>query len=188
MRDPDITSSYHHGISTINTTVGSSDTTKLHKTLNIGDTDLPVPNVFQSSKRHTDITPEDTSERWFISVKKATKSLKNTTQRLLCSALLPLLRRYCTDQMFHLKHLKGTWLTDTLDGRTKSLDGNRYAQVFANKQYFAKIYLMDSKSKAGDALKNSVASLEFRIHSSLTVRKNKSENIPTLLNRFVNII
>ena len=55
--------------------------------------------------------------------------------------------------MFHMKRLTGDWSTNTLDGRTKSLDGNRYAQVFASKNYFAKIYPMDSKAKAGDALK-----------------------------------
>ncbi len=33
----------------------------------------------------------------------------------------------------------------------KSKDGNRYAQLFANVYYFATIYPMDSKGKAGDA-------------------------------------
>ena len=39
-----------------------------------------------------------------------------------------------------------------MDARCKSLEGNKYAQVFANKAYFSCIYPMDSKSKAGDAL------------------------------------
>ena len=39
-----------------------------------------------------------------------------------------------------------------MDGRVKSLDENRYAQVIANKSYSAKTYPMDSKKKAGDAL------------------------------------
>ena len=54
--------------------------------------------------------------------------------------------------MFQRKTLVGDWSTDNLDGRTKSLDGNKYAQVFANKGYFVKIYHMNSKSKCGDAL------------------------------------
>ena len=49
--------------------------------------------------------------------------------------------------------MKGQWATDTIDTRCKSLDGNKYAQVFANKRYFAKLYPMDTKSKAGDSLK-----------------------------------
>ena len=40
-----------------------------------------------------------------------------------------------------------------MDGRCKSLDGNKYAQIFANDKYFAKPYPLDTKSKAGDALK-----------------------------------
>jgi hypothetical protein len=50
-----------------------------------------------------------------------------------------------------------------MDGRAVSNDGNRYGQVFANKGFFAAIYLMDSKSKAGDALRECfVKSLESR--------------------------
>ena len=33
------------------------------------------------------------------------------------------------------------------------MNGKIYAQVFANKAYFAKVYPIDSKSKVGDALK-----------------------------------
>ena len=80
-------------------------------------------------------------------------TLKKTTQRFLRSAVLPLVRKYRTDRMFSRKTLLGEWSTDTMDGRGKSLEGNKYAQVFANKQYFSKIYLMSQKSKAGDALK-----------------------------------
>ena len=124
-----------------------------HKTFDIGDTDLPIPNVFQSSARHTSVSPEDLSEHWFISLKTAKETLRRTTQRFLRSALLPLSRRYRADRMFQMKRLRGKWSTDTVDGRTLYLDGNRYAQIFANESYFAKIYPMDSKSKAGDAFK-----------------------------------
>ena len=40
-----------------------------------------------------------------------------------------------------------------MDWRSKTIAGNRYAQVFANDKYFAKPYHMDKKGKAGDALK-----------------------------------
>ena len=36
------------------------------------------------------------------------------------------------------------------------MDGNQYAKVFVNQNYFAKVYPMDSKRKAGGALKCSV--------------------------------
>ena len=55
--------------------------------------------------------------------------------------------------MIMKKRLAGDWYTDTLDGRVQSRDGNQYAQVFTNKSFFAAIYPMDSKGKAGDALR-----------------------------------
>ena len=54
--------------------------------------------------------------------------------------------------MFYNKTLAGEWSTSTVDGRTKSLDDNRYAEVFTKQSYFTKLYPMDSKSKAGDTL------------------------------------
>ena len=121
-----------------------SDKTLSQKTLYIGNNDISRPNVFQSSNRHTDVSAEDLSERWCISLKPAKETLKKTTHRFIRSALLPLSRRYRADRMFNKKTLIGAWSCDTLDGRTKSLDGNGYTQVFVNKQYFAKIYPMDS--------------------------------------------
>jgi hypothetical protein len=136
------------------------------RTLDIGDADVSRPNVFMSTNRHTDVSAEDLSERWCISYKTAKETLKKTTQKFIRSALLPLSRRYRADRMFHKKSLSGAWSCDTLDGRTMSLDGNRYAQVFANKSYFAKIYHMDSKGKVGDALR--VFCREFGVPESLT--------------------
>ena len=40
-----------------------------------------------------------------------------------------------------------------MHGHFKSLDGNKYAQIFATEDYFAAAYPMESKSLAGDALK-----------------------------------
>ena len=103
------------------------------------NTDVEELHTFQSSSRHSDASPQDLSERWFISISQATQTLKNTTQNLLRSATLPLSRRYRADRMFHRKTLDGQWSTDTMDGHCISLDGNKYAQVFANEKYFSKI-------------------------------------------------
>ena len=73
--------------------------------------------------------------------------------------------------MFEIKRLTGKWSTDTIDGRTKSLDGNHYAQIFVNKQCFAKIYPMDSKGKAGNALL--IFYREFGIPDNLTFDGSK---------------
>ena len=134
--------------------------------IDVGTTDVPSTNVFQSSERHSDVSPEALSERWCISLKAATNTLKKTTQRFLRSAVLPLSRRYRTDMLFKCKTLRGQWSTDTMDGRCKSLDGNHYAQVFANKSYFSRIYPMDTKGKARDALR--LFCQEFGVPEKLT--------------------
>ena len=53
-----------------------------------------------------------------------------------------------------------------MDGRCKSLRGNRYGQVFASKGYFSKIYPIETKGKAGDALR--LFCQEFGVPESLT--------------------
>jgi hypothetical protein len=39
-----------------------------------------------------------------------------------------------------------------MDGRSKSIEGNRFVQVFANKDFFAVVYPIAAKSGAGDAI------------------------------------
>ena len=43
--------------------------------IDIGCTDIPIPNTFQSTPRHTDVSDQDLSGRWFISVAQAAKTL-----------------------------------------------------------------------------------------------------------------
>ena len=139
-----------------------------------GTSDVPLLPTFQSSGRHSDVTPQQLSERWGISINIASKTLQKTTQRFLRCAILPLSRRYRADRMFTRKTLSGDWSTDTFDGRCKSHAGNKYAQVFANKAYFSRIYPMDSKKKAGDALK--VFCQEFGVPERLTFDGSKEQN------------
>ena len=135
--------------------------------------DVPLINTFQSSARHTDVSPQELSERWGISIATATNTLKKTTQKFLRSAVLPLSRWYRADRVFSRKTLSGDWSTDTMDGRVKSLEGNKYAQVFANKAYFSRIYPMDSKGKAGDALR--IFCQEFGVPEKLTFDGSKEQ-------------
>ena len=44
-----------------------------------------------------------------------------------------------------------------MDGQHKSLDGNKYTQVFATDFHFSAVYPMESKGHAGDALKQFIA-------------------------------
>ena len=75
--------------------------------------------------------------------------------------------------MFYRKTLAGEWATDTMNGRLKSLDGNRYAQVLSNKGYFARLYPMDKKSEAGEALKTFCK--EFGVPEKLTFDGSKEQ-------------
>ena len=136
------------------------------------DVVFDLTDMTQSKGRHTDVSAEDLSSRWYISVAQAAKTLKNTTQRFLHSAILPLSRRYRSDWMFRRKILAGDWATDTLDGHCVSLDGNRYAQVIA-KWHFSKIYPMDSKRQAGNALREFCK--EFIVPEMLTFDGSKEQ-------------
>ena len=44
-----------------------------------------------------------------------------------------------------------------MNGRYKSLDGNKHAQIFANESFFATVYPMEHKSSAGQALKQFIS-------------------------------
>jgi len=86
---------------------------------------------------------------------------------------MPLARRYRADRIFEKRRLRGEWFTDTLDGRVTSKDGNWYGQVFANRGYFATIYPMDTKRKAGDALRTFCQ--EFGVPDRLTCDGSKEQ-------------
>ena len=73
--------------------------------------------------------------------------------------------------MFTRKNLTGAWSTDTMEVRRKSLAGNRYSQVFANKSYFSRIYPMETKGKAGNNLR--LFCQEFEIPEDLTFDGSK---------------
>ena len=119
--------------------------------------ELPSVPTFQSKGRHSSVSPQDLSERWFIGLKKAKDTIKNTTQRILRSALLTLARRYRADRMYERPRIRSTIYTNTMDGQHKSLDGNKYAQVFPTDFHFSAVYPMESKGMAGDALKQFIA-------------------------------
>ena len=138
--------------------------------------DLPQAKSFQSKGRHSSVSPADLSERWQIGLEQAKETLKRTTQRLTRSAVMPLARRYRADRHFQTKRLDGMWASDTMDGRVKSLDGNRYAQVFSNGTYFAEIYPMARKADAGIALKTFV--LELGVPEELTIDGSLEQNKP----------
>ena len=118
--------------------------------LDTGKSDVTDSNTFSSSEGKFNVTPQDLSERWGISLSIASMPLQNTTQKFLCIAILTLARRYRTDQLFTRNTLLGEWLMDIMDGRGFSLEGKECAQLFSNKSHFPCVYLMDSNNKLGD--------------------------------------
>ena len=135
--------------------------------------ELPSAPTFQSKGRHSSVSPQDLSERWFIGLKKAKDTIKNTTQQILHSAILPLARRYRADRMYERPRIRGTIYTDTMDGQHKSLDGNKYAQVFATDFHYSAVYPMESKGLAGDALKQFIA--DFGVPDQIICEYSKEQ-------------
>ena len=83
---------------------------------------------------------------------QAALTLRATTRKLVRSALMPLARRYRVDRMFQPNRLQGTFATDTMDMRCKSIHGQRYCQIFANKEFFAAAYPIEKKSDAHEPI------------------------------------
>ena len=75
--------------------------------LDSGKSDMPASNTLSSSDRKSDVTPQELSERWGIRLSTAYKTFHNTTQKFMCITILPLARRYRTDQVLIRKTLLG---------------------------------------------------------------------------------
>jgi hypothetical protein len=74
------------------------------------------------------------------------------------------------------KRLDGKWASDAMDGRVKSLDGNRHGQAFSNGTFFAEMHPMASKKDAGQALKK--FEMDLGVPDELTVDGSKEQNGP----------
>ena len=105
-----------------------------HQQVGADTNDVPSTKTFVSKDRHPVVSAESISERWFIGIDNAAQTYNVTTQKKVRLAILPLSRRYRADCHFNRPTLKGKWYTDYMFGRTKSLDGNAGAQVFANRE------------------------------------------------------
>ena len=58
----------------------------------------------------------------------------------------------------------GVILTDIIEGPYKSLDSNRYAQLFANDSFFTAAYPMANKSLAGQGLREFISDFGVMDH------------------------
>ena len=72
-------------------------------------TDIPGLRTFVSEERHASVTPEMLSEWWGIALVQARSTIKVTTQKGVCSAILPLSRRYRADRVSERPLLQGNF-------------------------------------------------------------------------------
>ena len=117
-------------------------------------TDAPGRRTFVSDERHLKVTAQVLAERFGISIPRAQRTLRVTTQRGVRSAILPISRRYRADRMFSVKRLNGKFATDTAYGKVKSLRGNIGSQLFSHKCGFKACYPLQKidGNHVGDAL------------------------------------
>ncbi|KAI2507356.1 Reverse transcriptase (RNA-dependent DNA polymerase) [Fragilaria crotonensis] len=117
-------------------------------------TDAPGRRTFVSEERHVKVTAHSLAEKFGISIPRAQRTLKVTTQRGVRSAILPISRRYRADRVFSVKRLNGKFATDTAYGKVKSLRGNVGSQVFSHKCGFKACYPLQKVdgNSVGDAL------------------------------------
>ena len=101
---------------------------------------FPARRSFVSRKRHADLAADSLWELWGIGPKRARATLLATTQMGICSAILPLTRRYRADRMYNIKRLDGKFATDTFYADMKSIHGNTCCQVYSHKVGFQACY------------------------------------------------
>jgi hypothetical protein len=106
------------------------------------------------------ITKEILAKRWGIGLDTAHRTLTATTQAGIRRVLHPVERRYKTRQS-HLRYptLNTRFYTDTMFASTKSIRGNKCAQVFTNGMGYDLFYPLAKESNAADALTEVIRSV-----------------------------
>ena len=66
--------------------------------------------------------------------------------------------------------------TDTMDARVSSIHGNRYEQLFANKDYFVDVYPIKNKIHCGDGLIELIT--DYGVPFKMMFDVSKEQNIP----------
>ena len=124
-----------------------------------GNESYPGISLLSTAKnRHKGpVTPQLLQRQWGIGIETARRTIENTTQLAIRSAVHPLRRRYRTDLLsLHYRRFDDTVYTDTLFSKYVSRLGNTCAQAFCTKGGYCAVYPMKSKSEAGNALQKFV--------------------------------
>ena len=115
---------------------------------------VPIKAVKSSAKTYP-ITAKQLTRNWGISLKRAEATIEATTQHGVRTLLHPTLsRRFRTnDRQLRYRRLSHEMFTDTLESRVVSWKRqNRYAQVFATRFGWVRVYPMKRKSEAHEGL------------------------------------
>jgi hypothetical protein len=114
--------------------------------------DTRAVSLLGSKTRHLVVTAEELSRKWRVGINTARQTLKATTQRGIRTAVHPLTRRYRTDHFsLRYRRLNAQFYSDTVFATTKSLKGNKCAQVFTAKD-FIRVHPISSKKECAHAL------------------------------------
>jgi hypothetical protein len=116
--------------------------------------------AMSSKERGPVITKEILARRWGIGLDTAHRTLTTTTQFGIRRILHPVERRYRTRQA-HLRFptLNTRFYTDTMFSTTKSLRGNKCAQVFTDGMGYDLFYPLKKESEVADALNEVIRSV-----------------------------
>ena len=111
--------------------------------------------VLKTSARGHTIGPETLAKNWSIGLPTAKRTIEATTQSGVRTILHPTLsRRFRTnDRQLRYRRLSHYMFTDTLESRVTSwFCQNKYAQVFATRFGWVRVYPMKKKSDAHEGL------------------------------------
>ena len=85
---------------------------------------------FNSNERHLKVSYEELTTKWNIGLETARNTMNATAQQVVRTSMYPMHRKVRVDNLeIHQKRLKGTWYTDTLISKVKSILGNTVANV-----------------------------------------------------------
>ena len=76
--------------------------------------DIPEMRTFVSHSWNLKAFTEFIVDLWCIGIRESKETLEATNQKIIRSAILPLIRRYITDIVYSLKRLNSRFANDTL--------------------------------------------------------------------------
>ncbi|KAG7369935.1 hypothetical protein IV203_027685 [Nitzschia inconspicua] len=109
--------------------------------------------AFQVTPSAHGLSAETLAKNWNIPMERAKRTLAVTTQRGIRSRPNPMVQRFKTnDRMFRYNWLTSNMFTDTLESGLKSVQQNKYAQIFVVPPNWTKAYAMKRKGDAHHCL------------------------------------